>query len=474
MKIRPGKNQITWGITIFVVAVALMLVYYLMFHWSSALATMNSIINAVSGILIGVALAYILIPVLDAVERRILKPIYTWRGYDVSFSQSANWKKRKQMRAIAVAATMLIFLGMLYSLFSNILPQLISSIKEISYNLPIYIRNLDDYANHLLENNPDLQQLSNVFIKGYYATLSDYAFQQLLPALPDENTLPRLISKSFMSFLNVFFDVLVGFIVAIYILNSKERFTTRGKKITYSLFREDVANELVGGFRFVNKTFKNFIGGKILDSIIIGVLCYIGCLILKINYPVLISVVVGVTNVIPYFGPYIGGIAGALLLVMIDPMKALAFLIFVICLQQFDGNILGPRILGGSTGLSSFWVIFAITFFGGLWGIVGLLLGVPVFAVIYAFFSRVTNRLLIKKNLSALTGDYYDLAYIENHEYKLLSDPTSTKYNAGKKESSFKNLFKKHVSKTEITSASKKVDGLEPETKEQQKDDSTK
>lgn len=456
MKIKPEKNQITWGITIFVVAVALLCVYYLMFHWSSALASINTIINAVSGIIIGIGLAYVLIPVLDAVERRILKPIYVKRGYDVSFSKDANWKKRKQMRAIAVLITMCIFLLMVYSLFSTILPQLINSIREISDKLPQYIRNLDVTANAWLENNPDLQELSNVFIKGYYATLSDYVFQQLLPALPDENTLPRLVSRSFMTVVNVFFDVLVGVIVAIYILNSKERFTTRGKKMAYSLFREDFANELIGGFRFVNKTFKGFIGGKILDSIIIGILCYIGCMILKINYPLLISVIVGVTNIIPYFGPYIGGIAGALLLVMIDPMNALEFLIFVIVLQQFDGNILGPKILGGSTGLSSFWVIFAITFFGSIWGIVGLLLGVPVFAVIYAFFARLTNHFLAKKKLSTFTGDYYDLAYIEGGEYKKLSDPSNTKYNSVRRESSFRNLFKKRVSTTEQFSSDKK------------------
>ena len=157
MKIKPEKNQITWGITIFVVAVALLCVYYLMFHWSSALASINTIINAISGIIIGIGLAYVLIPVLDAVERRILKPIYVKRGYDVSFSKDANWKKRKQMRAIAVLITMCIFLLMVYSLFSTILPQLVNSIREISDKLPQYVRNLDVTANAWLENNPDLQ-----------------------------------------------------------------------------------------------------------------------------------------------------------------------------------------------------------------------------------------------------------------------------------------------------------------------------
>jgi predicted PurR-regulated permease PerM len=164
---------------------------------------------------------------------------------------------------------------------------------------------------------------------------------------------------------------------------------------------------------------------------------------LAINYPVLISVIVGVTNIIPFFGPYIGGIAGALLLVLIDPIKALVFLIFVIILQQFDGNILGPRILGGSTGLSSFWVIFAITFFGGIWGVVGWLIGVPIFAVFYALVSRITNHYLRKRNLSTRTADYYDLAYIEDNQVMLLSDKTNRKFHARRESSTIKRIFSK-------------------------------
>lgn len=162
---------------------------------------------------------------------------------------------------------------------------------------------------------------------------------------------------------------------------------------------------------------------------------------LKIPYPVLISVIVGVTNIIPFFGPYIGGGMGALILVLISPVKALVFLIFVIVLQQFDGNILGPTILGNSTGLSSFWVIFAITLFGGLWGVVGWLVGVPIFAVFYALVSRITNVLLTRRGLSVQTNEYTDLAYIENGEYKLLSDKNNTKHNARKNTSAFKKLF---------------------------------
>lgn len=441
MKMKPEKNQITWGITLFLVVVASMLAYYVIFDSKTIFGFLEQIIDSVSGIIIGVIIAYILIPMLDNIEGRILAPIYKKRGYDISFAENANWKKRRQMRGIAVLCTMVIFILIVFLLIKIIIPQLISSIREIINNLPMYIKNIDDYSNLLLENNPDLNEFIDSQLTSYYATLSSFVTQNIKPFLPEVGTIVKVASRSVFSVIGVIFDFVVGLIVAVYVLNSKERFTTRGKKMAYAFFKEDFANELVGGFRFVHNTFESFIGGKLIDSIIIGVICYFGCLILGINYPVLISVIVGVTNIIPFFGPYIGGIAGALLLVLINPIKALIFLIFVILLQQFDGNILGPRILGGSTGLSSFWVIFAITFFGGLWGIVGWLIGVPVFAVFYALVSRITNHYLRQKGLSEFTGDYYDLAYIEDNEYKHLSDKSNDKYNAVRKTSTFKKIF---------------------------------
>ena len=442
MKIKPGKNQITWGITLFLVVVASMLAYYVIFDGKTIISYLQKIIDAISGVIFGIIIAYILIPLLDGIEDKLLKPIYRKRGHDISFAENANWKKRHQMRGIAVLCTMMIFLFILYLLFRIIIPQLVSSIREITNNFPVYIRNIDEYSNLLLENNPELQEFIDSQLDSYYATLSSFVSQNIRPFLPEVGTIVKFASQSFISVIKVIFDFVVGIIVAVYVLNSKERFTTRGKKIAYAFFNEDFANELVGGFRFVHSTFESFIGGKLIDSIIIGFICYFGCLILRINYPVLISVIVGVTNIIPFFGPYIGGIAGALLLVLIDPVKALIFLVFVIVLQQFDGNVLGPRILGGSTGLSSFWVIFSITFFGGIWGIVGWLIGVPIFAVFYALMSRITNHYLRKKSLSTFTGDYYDLAYIEDNEYKFLSDKSNTKFHAVKNTSTIKKIFK--------------------------------
>jgi predicted PurR-regulated permease PerM len=419
-----------------------MLAYYVIFDGKTLVKNISGVIDSLSGVIIGVVLAYILIPFMEGIEHRILIPIYKLRGIDVSLSETADKKKRSQMRKISVLITMLIFAWLVYGLFRTIIPQIISSIREIVNNLPVYIKNIDEYSNLFLANNPDLQQFIDSQLDSYYETLSVYLTKKLLPLLPNNvNTIFKVASKSFISAISTLIDLIVGFIVAIYVLNSKERFTTKGKKMVYAIFREEFANELISGFRFVNYTFEGFIGGKLLDSFIIGVISYIGCLALGIPYPVLIAVIVGVTNIIPFFGPYIGGILGALILVMINPVKALVFLIFVIVLQQIDGNILGPTILGNSTGLSSFWVIFSIMLFGGLWGIVGLLVGVPIFAVFYALVSRITNILLIKKGLSPDTNKYLDLAYVEDGEYKLLSNKENVKYNARKNLSAFKKIF---------------------------------
>lgn len=446
MKMKPEKNQVTWALTIFVLMICLMLAYYFIFNFNTVAAGFESIVDALSGIIVGTIIAYLLIPLLDGIEQNILAPIYNKFGFDVSIASTANKKKRSQMRKIAVVITMVLVFFVVYGLFSVIIPQIVSSIKEITYNLPSYIDQIDEYSNKFLDSNPDLQEIINSQLDTYYENLSTFLSKKLMPMIPTDakayTKVLRVATKSFASVMKVVFDFIVGFIVAIYILNSKETFASQGKKIIYASFKEGFANELVGGFRFVNSTFQGFIGGKLIDSLIIGLICYFGCLILGIPYPVLIAVIVGVTNIIPFFGPYIGGGMGALILVMINPIKALVFLIFVIILQQFDGNILGPIIIGNSTGLSSFWVIFAITFFGGIWGIVGWLVGVPIFAVFYALVSRIANHYLYKKGYSTNTRDYYDLAYVEDGEYKLLSDKNNTKFHSGSNTSTLKRVFK--------------------------------
>ena len=228
-------------------------------------------------------------------------------------------------------------------------------------------------------------------------------------------------------------NFLIGRIIALYLLMSKELFAGQGKKIIYALFEEDNANATIRNIRFVHRTFGGFISGKLVDSLIIGMICFIGMTLLNLPYPLLISLIIGITNIIPFFGPFIGAIPSIILILMVNPLQALYFGIFVFALQQFDGNILGPKILGDKTGLSSFWVIFAITLFGGYWGFVGMVVGVPLFAVLYAAWKAFINRSLQKKGLSTDTNEYLRLSEVKNNEFIELEPPKEKEFKKKKK-----------------------------------------
>ena len=219
--------------------------------------------------------------------------------------------------------------------------------------------------------------------------------------------LPNLFG-GVMRFTSGLLDVVVGIIIAIYLLLSKEIFYAQVKKLLFAFFPRRVAQATLNLTHDSNTIFCGFISGKILDSAIIGLLCYIGCLIFKFPSALLVSVIIGVTNVIPFFGPFIGAIPATLLILIQNPIKALWFVLFVLVLQQLDGNIIGPKILGNTTGLSSFWVLFAILLFGGLWGFVGMIVGVPLFAVIYDVIKKLVIHGLQRHQELTLLNSYHD------------------------------------------------------------------
>ena len=206
--------------------------------------------------------------------------------------------------------------------------------------------------------------------------------------------------------LNVLKNFFIAIIICAYFLNSKDLFAAQSKKVIVAFFSEHTAKEILDGASFTNKTFGGFINGKIIDSLIIGLLCFVCMTIFGWEYTLLISCIVGITNIIPFFGPFIGAIPSALLLLMVDPEQCMWFLVFILALQQFDGNILGPKILGDSTGLASFWVLFAVLVGGGLFGFIGMVIGIPVFAIIYAYATRSINRRLAKRGFSTDISDY--------------------------------------------------------------------
>ena len=417
MKFKTYKKYFLWGITAFFVIAASISFYYLLFHGANISTGFQTFVKITMPILDGFLLAYLLTPVLNAVEEKAVIP----------FCKKMNvlQKKRgsKKIRAISILITVVIVTIVLYGFFATVIPQLIKSIQSIIFQFPIYVNNLNRWITKLLADNPNIEAIAMDMLDKYSGELSNYLNLNLLPKI---NQMIRNLSLSFLGFLMQLWNLFIGFIISIYILGSKELFAGQAKKIAYAVFETKMANAVISNVRFTHKTFSGFIIGKIIDSIIIGIICFAGTSIMGTPYYVLVSVIVGVTNVIPFFGPYLGAIPSALLILMIDPMQCLYFIIFIIVLQQFDGNILGPKILGESTGLSGFWVIFSITLFGGLFGILLMIAGVPVFAVIYAAISSIINQLLKRKELPTETDKYVDVDSIEESVFIPYNDTSST------------------------------------------------
>ena len=404
MKFKFNKKYLYWGITAFLVIACSILFYYVLFNRSSFTGGIGKIIQISMPIIDGFVLAYLITPILNKVEKCIIKPIYI--KADIPMTS----KNKQRMRAISILLTIVLILIVFYEFFGLIIPEVIRSVQSIIFQMPVYVNNLTNWALGLIKDNPDLEIAVNQLINQYSAKIMDYVNTNLLPHI---NELIKTLSLSVLGVFKAFWNFIIGFILSIYVLGSKEKFAGQAKKIAYALFDRKGGNELISNFRFIHSTFIGFIGGKIVDSIIIGIICFICTNIIGTPYAILVSVIVGVTNVIPFFGPWIGGIPSALLVLMVDPLQALYFVILILVIQQFDGNILGPKILGDSTGLSGFWVIFAITIFSGLFGVLGMIVGVPIFAVIYAAIKSVVNRLLRKKDLPTDIQPYMTVGQID-------------------------------------------------------------
>ncbi|MBD5516148.1 MAG: AI-2E family transporter [Lachnospiraceae bacterium] len=404
MKFKFEKKYFCWGLTAFLVIVASILFYYVLFHRSSLSNNIAKFIGISMPIIDGFVLAYLMTPVLNKIEKCIIKPLYKKANVPMTA------KNKRRMRGLSILVTIVLILIILYEFFGLIIPEVIRSIQSIIFQFPIYVNNLNTWALGLMKNNPDLEQVVNGLIAQYSSKLLDYFNSNLLPHI---NDLLKTLSLSVIGVFKALWNFVIGFIISIYILGSKEKFAGQAKKIAYALFDRKAGNEVITNFRFIHSTFIGFIGGKIVDSIIIGVICFVCTSIIGTPYAILVSVIIGVTNVIPFFGPWIGGVPSALLVLMVDPIQALYFIILILIIQQFDGNILGPKILGDSTGLSGFWVIFAITIFGGLFGVLGMVVGVPIFAVFYAGVKAMVNRMLIKKELPTDIQPYMTVGQID-------------------------------------------------------------
>lgn len=404
MKFKFDKKYLYWGLTGFLALAGAILFYYILFHRSNFMGGIDKFITIAMPIIDGFVLAYLFTPILNMLEKKLIKPLCKKAGI------AMTPKVKSRIRAGSILATLAVVLLVVYELFSLIIPEVVRSIQSIIFQFPIYVNNLSEWALLLLKDNPELEATVDALIDQYSAKAMEFVNTNLLPHI---NEVLKTVSLSVIGVFKALWNLIIGFIISIYLLGSKEKFAGQAKKIVYAVFDRKAGNELVANFRFIHSTFIGFIGGKIIDSIIIGIICFVCTSIIGTPYSILVSVIIGVTNVIPFFGPWIGGIPSALLVLMVDPRQALYFGILIIFIQQFDGNILGPKILGDSTGLSSFWVIFSITIFGGFFGVLGMIVGVPIFAVFYAGVKSLVNRHLQKRNLPTDLGPYMTVGQIE-------------------------------------------------------------
>ena len=322
----------------------------------------------------------------------------------------------KWANILAVVSVLALSVLVIYLLLSMILPEIGASLLTLAAAIPPKIEEFAQWVIRHLEGNEALQNYVNNAFQYLEGWLSDWTSTDLLPKVEGMMDGVLVTVNSVVATVGTVFTVgknlVLGLIICIYLLLGRKRFARQGKALIYAVFKPDWADKVLKECRFIDETFVGFFGGKILDSAIVGVICYVFCVIMAsvagFQNAVLISVIIGVTNVIPYFGPFIGAVPSALLILISSPRNCLIFLIFIVILQQFDGNVLGPKLLAGSVGLTGFWVLFAITLFQGLFGFMGILVGVPVFAVIYDLIRRAITAGLKKHGklgvLDALAG----------------------------------------------------------------------
>ncbi len=443
MKIKLNNKYVRWGITAFLVIAASICFYYLIFHISSFKANLAAIGDILMPIMFGLVMAYLLTPILNFIDNKVLRKLCDKMGL------KETRKRNRMIRGISILVTSCLVFSIIYALIAMLLSQIVPSVESIVANFDTYLNNIIIWVEDLLVNNPDIKNYATNIIDTYSNDLLAWFNNNVLARTSE---LIMTISISVISTLSVLWNFVIGFIISIYVLANKETFAGQAKKIVYAIFERDIANIIINNFRFTHKTFIGFVGGKIVDSAIIGVLCFIGTSILGTPYAVLVSVIVGVTNIIPFFGPFLGAIPSAILIFVVDPLhplNCLYFLLFIFGLQQFDGNVLGPKILGNSTGITGFWVIFSITLFGGLFGVGGMVIGVPLFAVIYAVIKALVNDALRKKKMPEETSTYVNVGSVDEdgfHEYF----PEKAKLSTPKKVRSKRNRDKKNTDKNNV------------------------
>lgn len=421
------KPYLAMGLTAFIVIVACISVFFLIYRYTGLTELWNKLLGILQPITIGLIIAYLVNPIVKFEEKYLL-PLLK--------KKIKNPKRAEKLSRGASILGALVFVGLIIGvLLQMVIPELYRSIEKMIVDLPKQVNSFMDWAESYIDEDSKLAKYLEQGLQQGITFFEDWAKTEFLPQT--KNIITSL-TTGVISVVKVLFNVVIGIIISVYVLMSKETFVGQAKKLVYALFPAKQANVIVHTVHKSNKIFGGFISGKILDSLIIGIICFIGLSILKMPYTLLVSVIVGVTNIIPFFGPYLGAVPSAILIALSSPLYGLYFVIFILVLQQIDGNIIGPKILGDSTGLTSFWVVFAILAGGGLFGVPGMIMGVPVFAVIYYIIRNMINHVLERKKLPKETKDYIDVRRlnIEKHELEYWEKMTKAKVESKPEEDS--------------------------------------
>ena len=399
------KKYLYWGITAFCV-IACAILFFMALNYISAVGkAIKAIIKILSPFIWGLVITYLLAPLMRTMEKNAFLPLF-----GRIFKRSGkNWGQ-KLARGISVFISEVVLLAVMAALIYLIIPQLYNSLEMIVQNSGTYITNVTDWITKLLEDYPEIEQYASEVLGTVNTNLMGWLKDTVLPQLG--NFVSNFTAGVYYVIMGVY-NLVIGIIVSVYILGNIEGFSANSKRLLYSVFPVDTAEKIREGIAFTDRTFMGFINGKLLDSAIIGLICYVVCSILNMPYALLVSVIVGITNIIPFFGPFIGAVPSAIIILMVSPIKCLIFIVFIIILQQVDGNIIGPKILGSSIGINGFWVMFSIIFGAGLFGFWGMLLGVPVFVVIYTIINNRIVRKLKESDLPWETADYQNMDHID-------------------------------------------------------------
>ncbi len=389
MDSKDKKHYIRLMLALFGAAVLSTIFFFVVYRFSGFKSCIAKFMGIMYPIIYGAVIAYLLKPMCNFYEAKLEKRLPD--------------KAKRFSNALAVAGSLVTGLVIVYLVLMAIIPQMVNSITTIVNNLPEDLNNVYAWIDKMIESESVLYN----YVVDAYGNIQDSIINWTKDFKPEFKVILENVGAKIWDSVLFFKNMFIGIIVAAYMLAARKKFARHGQMLLYAIMKTKLADILLNELKYADEMFVGFINGKILDSAIIGAICYVCCLIFRFPNAMLISVIVGVTNIIPFFGPFIGAIPSALIIFIESPIMSFWFVIFIIGLQQADGNVIGPKILGNTTGLSSIWVLFSILVFGGLWGFIGMIIGVPLFAVIYDVCRKLAKIGLRKNGRTDLIEEFF-------------------------------------------------------------------